>query len=540
MTNLKNKVKYLLSNDNFNEISMTALVGLLMLFQRFFTGIYKPVMDDWFLYGDLYTSVSDRLNNFAIPNEKFTIRPFAGIADIFINAPLFKHLWIVELILTLSLLFGTYLIIKTLRRNKLGNTGFLLCLVCLCPVGLEATYWIAAATRVSYSILFIGGAIYSLDYYYKSQNYIGFIMFCILGIFSVGFYEPAIVIYIILTLFVVWSNFKNKKDLIPAIIMIVHVAFIGIYYIINSGTGEIESRGGIVDSNFFSHIVKVFEYIKQIFTEYSSYIISNGFSNGINVMSYLTRVILLAVSIIFGVFTAIYLKKNPFSFKILLLGICMFFGGIILNFILNSERIPLRLVYFSYIGIGIIVDEIITLLPKIPAKIIAAILCSTCAFIFTVSGVGEVMEYQNTSDYDEYIAKQMINLDSDGNLTNPDKNSYLFDAQFYYDESGCIRYQDHIRSATSTYADLTGCIRHLTKTAFTNSIMTFPAGDIHKIKPYVDEKDLCTFFVLNYDKTVSKANLTPNGENYIITRSDGTYAGELIKIDEYNYQFIVK
>lgn len=152
------------------EYIMTFALGLLMIVQRFLSGVYKPVMDDWFLYGDLYKGISNRLANFSIPNEKFAIRPLAGVFDCFVNAPLFNHLWIVELFLTFSLLFGSFLIIKALRRNNFASGGFFLCLVCLFPVGLEATYWIAAATRVVYSLLFIGCATLSLDYCYKSDK----------------------------------------------------------------------------------------------------------------------------------------------------------------------------------------------------------------------------------------------------------------------------------------------------------------------------------------------------------------------------------
>ena len=63
------------------------------------------------------------------------------------------------------------------------------------------------------------------------------------------FYEPAIVVYIILTLFIVWNNYKNKKDLLPLAIMAAHIAIIGIYYILNSGSGEIESRGGFLETD---------------------------------------------------------------------------------------------------------------------------------------------------------------------------------------------------------------------------------------------------------------------------------------------------
>lgn len=41
----------------------------------------------------------------------------------------------------------------------------------------------------------------------------------------------------------------------------------------------------------------------------------------------------------------------------------MFFGGLSLNYILGSDRIPLRLVFFAYLGIGIVIDELIVLLP---------------------------------------------------------------------------------------------------------------------------------------------------------------------------------
>lgn len=43
------------------EYIMTFALGLLMIVQRFLSGVYKPVMDDWFLYGDLYKGISNRL-----------------------------------------------------------------------------------------------------------------------------------------------------------------------------------------------------------------------------------------------------------------------------------------------------------------------------------------------------------------------------------------------------------------------------------------------------------------------------------------------
>ena len=87
---LKDKITK--ADARLNETILLCVTAAIVLVQRFLAGAYKPVMDDWFLYGDLYTKLSERIAKFAVPNEKFAIRPFAGIIDIFVNAPLFKHI----------------------------------------------------------------------------------------------------------------------------------------------------------------------------------------------------------------------------------------------------------------------------------------------------------------------------------------------------------------------------------------------------------------------------------------------------------------
>ena len=512
-----------------------------MIVQRFLSGVYKPVMDDWFLYGDLYTNAADRITQFAIPNEKFTIRPIAGIFDCFVNALLFSHLWIAQLLVTLSLLFGAFLIIRTLRKNNAAGAGFFLCLVCLFPVGLEATYWLAAATRISYSMLFIGAAVFALDSYYKTSRRRSLILYAVLGLISVGFYEPAIVIYVILTLFVIWNNHKDKKTLVPVIILAAQICLIGLYYVINAGAGEIESRGGIVENDFTEHTLLVWGYIKDIFCSKSLELMRNGYQKGLDIILGGHRLIKLAlisvISLGFGVFSAVCIKKHKFSFKVIILGIALFFGGIILNFVLGSDRIPLRLVYFSYLGIGLVIDELLTLLPYTLNRAVCAVALTCLAFVFTVAGIGEVRDYQQTSDFDVYITQQLIDLDTPERITDVNKNTYLFGGQHSYEETRCIHYLDHIRGASGNYADITGCMRHLTNVPFTNSIATFTYGDTQIMKPYIDQEGVCSFYNIEYDKTVVRADLVSDGENYNVVREDGSLVGTLVKVDDTRYQF---
>lgn len=530
-------IKKLISNGTPTVL----FLGLLMLVQRFLCGAYKPIMDDWFLYGDTYENLFARLTYFALPNEKFAIRPMAGFFDCFINAPLYSHLWIVELILTLSLLAGALLIMKTLNKNNARAGGIFLCLACLMPSNLEATYWIAAATRIVYSLLFMGASVYSLDLWYKNNSRTGIILYSILGFFAVSFYEPAIVMYIILTAFVALANRQNKRALLPIAIMCIHIAFIGAYYILNSGSGEIQSRGGLLTENILEHTANVCRYMKNIFISHNHTILENGFYRGIAIVMGGHRILKLgiisALSLAFGVFTAACIKNRCFSWKILVLGMILSAGGISLNFILGSDRIPLRLVYFSYLGIGVIIDELLMLLPTQARRVSSAALTAAVAFVFTVSGIGEVREYQTVSDYDVYITRQLVHMDTENNITNVDKNTYLFGGQHGYMEINCVHDLDHIRGASGSYAELTGCMRHITRTAQTNNIVPFTYGDIQILKPYIDQEGVCGFYGLEYDKTVIRVDLVPDGENYKVVRSDGSLFGTLVKVDDTRYQY---
>lgn len=538
---IKQKTKSLAGNNNFIELGTTAALGLLMIIQRFLAGMYKPVMDDWFLYGDLYRTIPERMAQFAAPNEKFAIRPAAGFIDCFINAPLFKYLWIAELLVTAALLIGVFFIMKTMRKNNAAGAGFFMCIVCLFPVGLEATYWLAAATRVAYSILFIGTAVYSLDYYLKTRKLRGIISYSVLGLLAVSFYEPAIVIYIILTLFIIWCGFKDKKDLIPVAIMIVQIAAIGLYYVLNSGTGEIESRGGFVSQNIWEHTTRINKFLTDIFTKYSFAITKNGLKKGLMIVLGGHRILKISLisclSALFGLLSSLLMRKRKLSVKFLILGIALFFGGISLNYLLGSDRIPIRLTFFSFLGIGILIDELSVLLPKTFGKITCGLLITVLTFVFTVAGIGEIKDYLQTSDFDVYITNQLIDLDTPQRISNPNKNTYVFGGQHYYEESKCVSYLDHIRGASGNYADITGCMRHLIGTPYTNNILTFTYGDSRVLKPYIDIDGLCNFYAIEYDKTVIRVNLVPDGENYNIVRADGTQAGTLVKTSDNKFQF---
>lgn len=527
--------------SSYREYALLLCTAVLMLVQRFLTGGYKPVMDDWFLYGDLHKGIGNRLMNFAIPNEKFAIRPLAGVVDCFITAPLFNHLWVVELILTVSLLVGTFLIVRTLRRNDASGMGFFMCIVCLFPLGFEATYWIAAASRISYAVLFMGVAVFSLDMLYKTKKKRYFVLYGIFGMICVCFYEPAIVMYILLALFTAVSNRKEKKDLLPLLVLALQIIVIGLYYIANSGSGELESRGSFVSTDYAEHIREVSDYIKTVFVNYSRTLTKHGYVQGSLIVfghhKFVKTFAVALLSLCFGVLSASCIKKHKFSPKMLIFGVVLFFDGLSLNYVLGSDRIPLRLVFFSFLGIGLIADEIISIFPKNTGRIVCCASLTLITFCFTVSGIGEVNEYRATYNSDVKITSSLISLATKERITDVDKNTYVFGGQHYYTDNSCIKYLEHIRGASGNYADITGCMRHLTGVGETNNILTFTYGDIHKLKPFIDVEGLCEFYNIEYDESVVRVRLVADGEDYLLTRDDNSVAGRLTHLGDGKYQF---
>lgn len=177
------------------------------------------------------------------------------------------------------------------------------------------------------------------------------------------------------------------------------------------------------------------------------------------------------------------------------------------------------------------------LLPYRINQILTAVLITCGAFVFTVSGIGEVSDYRTVSDFDTNITQQIIDLDTEQNITDIDKNTYVFGGQHCYEETKCIHYLDHIRGASGNYADFTGCMQHLTGKAWTNNLVPFTYGDIQILKPYIDLEGVCSFYNIEYDKTVVKADIIPDGDNYTVVRADGSYIGRLVKVDDLRYQY---
>ncbi len=433
-----------------NNLIISGLVLLLLFIQRFIFGfLYYPTVDDWFLYLG---------RNMAAPD--LATRPFAGLFDHYIIAPMSDHLVIIECLLLIMLVLGAYFIWRGLFPKPTGvDTAFML-IVTMFPVAFEGFYWIAAAARIVPSLFFIGLSIFTLRRYIDFVKVRDLIIFIISGIFAVGFYEAFIPIYLLLVCIITFNS-KKKYWLIG--IPVILTALMGVYYGINAQDVAISARFEFVKfKNLPQHIEYVYEQYKDLF-KHGIELITGSFIDGIRgIKGYpLGGVLVVLLSFAIGFFAKPVAVNN--RVKYIWVSILLILGGVALNFIMCFVRLPFRMFTLMIVGIALLKQIIISYLPKIPYKIVAGIV----ALLFAICNIGSLTLYKYAYDRD---AEFTNNLVEEYDVTQPDKYTYIFNAPSYWYNDRVAVYE-YVKATTENYATLTGQLQYTLKTPIENPVM---------------------------------------------------------------------
>ncbi len=503
----------------------------LLLVQRFAAGIkYMPVMDDWFLYGDM---CDDIWTQYVIPNQKFSIRPFAGLADIFIVGPMFRSMWVLKLFICLMLVSSAFMLCDVLYKDGFTPRGFMMLMICLFPLNIEATYWMASAIRSVSALFFVSLSAFLIMKYseYKKKRYMAF--YFLTGFFAVGFCEQVIPLYILLSLYLLSRHAGKRAMAIP----FVHTAAIALYYILNRSSEVISERGRILTSGIASHTVLIGSAFLRVVGRLNAKMICSGFIRGVNVLVKGHGSLLLLTSVlcvIFAVCASRGYRDKRFCIKKAVFGLLMSLSGIIIFFVIEDTRFTLRSVFFFTVGIGVMFDELLSLIPRKVRTGICAVIFSCAAFVFTVSGAGEVSRYNDVSAHDSQIVRNITDDDFANDLMSPDIHAYLLDTVAYYPDTESTEYYENIRAACSGIADLSGCLMHELNTRNINHIV--PVENGAEFKTAGDETDFetlllsdsCRFFALMPNYSVINIYAVPEGSgSFALTAKDGGLYGHI-------------
>ena len=270
--------------------------------------------------------------------------------------------------------------------------------------------------------------------------------------------------------------------------------------------------------------------------------LSSGFTEGAKLLlskHQIVLVIIAILSVIFGYFSSLDQSgKDKFEWKKALIGILFAASGICLLFMLSDTRFTIRSVFFFVVGAGVFAGEILTLIPKPVKKIVYIVGFSAAAFVFTVSGMGIVNQFNTVSAHDTEIADDLIKTDTKNDLTNSHKCSYLLDTYDYYKDVNSVNCWETVRASCSGYADITGCVEHRLGIAEINNITPIKEGESVDLATNLWAQS-CSFFVLMPDLSVISLDIKPDGDNFILSKENGDLYGKII-FDEGSYYHFEK
>ncbi len=390
------------------NIEFWLIFGLITLFPAvMMKGNYFPVLDDYIMYqGYPLYSVSYLFQTVRV----WTSRPIANLLDVFLWAKFSENLFILFLFFTVLRLLSVIFLSRFFEEQ--GWAKEVLCvLLLLCPIGVEATGWLSASSRIIVGLFFM-----SLALWYLIRNRWGRFSFFLL--LSFGCYEQLWLIGLVLSIYDIWKR-KKSRVWIPVALS----GIMGTYTLFFQRWSTTPRMGKGLNGSFF---VQVFEIWKVSLFRLIPQSIRRGFS-------YLN--IWLIVALVLLVFLLLCFRNEEKNKKgTRTIGIILFVVSY-LPFLFSHQGLSFRMVYLSFVGLSLLIP---------PKKWVWIPL----TFLFCVGSTGELTDYQNAGRQDAKLLQQIAEEDS-------------IEKRIYYDSS--VSYGQHILSVTHSDWSLTAGLRAVTK-----------------------------------------------------------------------------
>lgn len=400
-----------------NPIFWGVLLFAMLLKYGYYGFNYFPTVDDHNMYG-IYSLIPplDALLGY----EMYTTRPLAVLLDIFVISKFWGNLWIILLTFTLLHFISSILIYKVFKKNNVKTGAVLTVIFSLMPLGNDATYWIAASSRIVTGLFF---AVLSFFLYMryieksdKKESHICLYIagFAVTNLISLGFYEQVIAFSFVGILLLMLANFKRQKNKWICVIPFINIAIIGSYYLKFSSSGNMASRGLLLSSEYTRHTINVFKKIRELMTVAPGSQIKHGIINGTELLladrAVLYTLLVILVSVALGVFYA--REKAADSWKAIAVKFVIGLFLIVLPFApffaLQTLWIVYRNAFISIIGIGLVVESLAgALFSKWNLKVFRGVAAGVAVFVFIIGNVAEVSDYRNISLIDHEIAMNL-------------------------------------------------------------------------------------------------------------------------------------
>ncbi len=393
-----------------------------------------PFLDDYIQFKG-YSMYPSPIQDTYINMGLFSTRPLAGLLDILFYSRFFDKLYIPYFLITLMHFASVFIMRSNLKRLGVfcGPVFIILCL--FNPVLSEATYWLSASTRLIPPFFFAQLGVYIIGSTRYKGNFLDLVLFWIINLISLGFYEQITLFSLFWTIF--FCIKKQKKA--ELYISIFNAVFFLIYYMIFKNTGVFASRSALGFGGFVNLFYKINAAV------YNG--IKCGFSSFYSHFPGIVAIVVSAICIL-----CLKAKNTAFCpLKIYMSGI-IFLISFLPFAVLKEYTISFRNLFLPCIAFALFVDSIIDLI-----KYRQVIFSAICIFaIFSWSN--EMTDYKKAYEADQKIISAISNSLTDDQKGSENIKLCITGAKRCYNPVKVL-YGEHILNITSSDWALTGALR---------------------------------------------------------------------------------
>lgn len=436
------------------------VLTVLLVFRYSAFGLtYYPQLDDYIQYHNYYHS--DRsFWEIAQLAGLLASRPLANLADYFVWSPLFDHM-IVGVVLVSVLYVACVGMLWSLLRRYFPVGPVFPVVMTLLPLGMEGLYWMSASTRIVGGMFFGCLAAMAFVRWLDTGRWYWLAAYLPLQLLPFGFYEQSAVLSMTLVLGVALLELRIKKGRCAAalwapVAMVLYFLFLSMM----AAQNPFAARSEIVLPNtqyyWDNFLPQVLEQIKQAFWKGGLLTLGKGFVRGAEMrVSNGLRLWLILVMAGCGLLGVLMSREQeaekenggavPVRLLALAAGVLLAVAPVTPFFILGNPWFSMRGTVTSFAGIALVADAAAGLILYRWNEVLPWV-SAAFALVCLVACLSEMRDYRDTYQTDQQIAQAVLNaVKRDGiepetkvGILNVEP-TYLTDQNFYYHEHihGC-------------------------------------------------------------------------------------------------------
>lgn len=519
-----------------------SLVLLSMLMKYLYYGFkYFPVVDDNNMYGT-YSLMSPL--EALLRYKMYTARPFAALLDTYVIARFWGNLEIILVLMILLHFVSALLIYKVFEKNDMKIGILPVLFFVLNPLGTDATYWIAASSRVVAGLFFASLSFYlitllcGLKQGSRRKAVLIGAGYLLTSLLSYGFYEQVTAFSFVFSVVLIVVNLRKSPRLLMLGITFANIISFALYFYHFRDVGTVSDRGQLVHGDLILHTLRVTgKYLYLLSIEFLS-MLKNGIATGFSILlqdrSWFYLAALMLVSVAAAV---IYANENLQEdgkrvVKKLLAGLALVVVSYAPFYVLDVIWIANRNTLLSYIGLGLILETLIGLVFRAPGRwsgYAKGFLFGMAVFALMLVNIAEVHDYKNVNAIDKEIVNNLA-----GQLAGADNKTdrvYVFNTKsLYFDTTG-----KHLSNCSGVDWAFTGAAHAITRNRVDFGIVipvkhnTKTAVDMEALKKSLlfglfEDRRACRLSVAEEPGQGAFALLQENGEKFgdLAAGDDGT------------------